>query len=66
MLWFGITVVDEFERQSQEMHGPYEDIDGLTDAVDAVTEEIEDSGGTVVPIVFELCTDDVPEIVSMG
>ena len=64
MLWFGITLIDvEDGSQCQEMHGPFEDIDALTTALDEAVEEANSNLQDAYPIVFELCTDDVPEIV---
>lgn len=65
MLWFGVTVMDVEDQSvsSQEIHGPFEDIDSLTDAIDERIEEATASNQIAVPLSFELCTDDVPEIV---
>ena len=63
MLWFGITVIEDDQPVSQEMHGPFDDTDSMTEALDERLEEAESNGETAVPLSFELCTDDVPEIV---
>ena len=63
MLWFGITVMEKRVVISQEIHGPYDDTDALSDAVDERLAEIEDDGNKGIPLLFELCTDDVPEVV---
>ena len=68
MLWFGISIMDveDSSVSSQEMYGPYEDVDLMTTAIDDRVEEATKENQVAVAIPFELCTDDVPEIVSMG
>lgn len=67
MLWFGISIMDveDNSTSSQEMHGPYEDVDLMTTAIDDRVEEATRENQLAVPISFELCTDDVPEIVDL-
>lgn len=62
MLWFGISIVEDDVPVSQEIHGPFEDTDSLTEAMDERVAEAEVEGQLAVPLSFELCTDDVPEI----
>jgi hypothetical protein len=64
MLWFGITVLEDSRVVDQEVHGPYDDTDSLTEAVDERLEEAEAAGQLAVPFQFELCTDDVPQVVT--
>lgn len=65
MLWFGVTIIDRGER-SQEIHGPFDDIDSLTDTMDEVMEEAKSNGQRAVPLAFELSDDeDVPEVVEV-
>lgn len=65
-LWFGITYVSDGEVLDEQVHGPYADTESLEDAVNDKVSEATDYGDNVdaVPIRFELCTDDVPELVS--
>ena len=64
MLWFGVTIVDVEDGNSfREMHGPYSDADALGMAVDERVEEATLNNQQAFPMPFELCTDDVPEIV---
>lgn len=68
MLWFGITAsdADSGEYLEQQMHGPFCDTDHLEDAINEVIIEVTSqwSDAIVIPLRFELCTDDVPELVS--
>jgi hypothetical protein len=65
MLWFGVTIIDGDER-SQEIHGPFEDVDSLTDAVDVFVEDAQYNGQKAIPMAFELSDDeDVPEVVEL-
>lgn len=70
-LWFGISYVelDTGETIGQQIHGPYEDPESLNAAME---EKVEDAssygqGETIlaIPISFELCTDDVPELMTL-
>lgn len=67
-LWFGVTAIDMASREivDQQIHGPFEDIEALDDAVNTAIEEATLTGDDIVavPMRFELCTDDVPELVS--
>ena len=62
-LWFGISLVEDDVPVSQEMHGPFEDADSLEEALEERVAEAELDGQSAVPLTFELCTDDVPEVV---
>lgn len=70
MLWVGITVVDtqrgrlHFHIDRQEMHGPYADTDELSDALAEIIADIDEEGCQAFPVVFELCGDDVPEVLT--
>jgi hypothetical protein len=62
-LWYSITFVEtDTTVVNQEMHGPFETTDSLETAISASAEE---AGADVIaiPTRFELCTDDVPELV---
>jgi hypothetical protein len=48
---------------SQEIHGPFEDAETMTEAIDERIEEATSENQIAVPLSFELCTDDVPEVV---
>jgi hypothetical protein len=65
MLWFGVTVMDVEDQSvsSQEIHGPFEDAETMTEAIDERIEEATSENQIAVPLSFELCTDDVPEVV---
>lgn len=65
MLWFGVTIMDVEDNSvsSQEIHGPFEDVESMTDAIDERVEEAMNENQVAVPLSFELCTDDVPEVV---
>lgn len=63
-LWFGITILDDDGTPQQEMHGPFADTDSLTETMDERIAEAEIEGHLAVTLSFELCTDDVPEIVN--
>ena len=65
MLWFGVTVMDVEDNSvsTQEIHGPFVDAEAMTDAIDERVEEAANENQIAVPLSFELCTDDVPEVV---
>lgn len=67
MLWFGITIMDveDSSVSTQEVHGPFEDMDTMQDSIEERVEEATRENQLAVPISFELCTDDVPEIVDL-
>lgn len=67
MLWFGITIMDVEDNSvsAQEVHGPFEDMDTMQDSIEERVEEATRENQLAVPIPFELCTDDVPEIVDL-
>lgn len=68
MLWFSITFLDvsSLAIVEQEIHGPYASYDALEDAINEKAGDVTSHGDAVVvvPVRFELCTDDVPELIS--
>lgn len=67
-LWFSVTLLDldSLTIVEQEIHGPYEKPDAFENAINEKTGDATSHGDTVVavPVRFELCTDDVPELIS--
>ena len=67
-LWFSITFFDYSALTiiEQEIHGPYANYDALEDAINEKAGDATSPGEAVVaiPVRFELCTDDVPELIS--
>ena len=67
-LWFSITFLDtdSLAIVEQEIHGPYENVDALENAINEKAGDATSHGESVVavPVRFELCTDDVPELIS--
>ena len=67
-LWFSITFLDtsSFVVVEQEIHGPYENSEALENAINEKVSDATSHGDAVVaiPVRFELCTDDVPELIT--
>lgn len=67
-LWFGVSFVDaeSYEVLSEQIHGPYEDTEILESAIEEKMDETSSFLEDVIPVAirFELCSDDVPEVVS--
>ncbi len=67
-LWFNITFLDTdtLSIVDQELHGPFENADAFEHAINEKASDATSHGEAVVavPVRFELCTDDVPELIS--
>ena len=67
-LWFSITFLDmdSLSIVDQEIHGPYENAETFENAINEKAGDATSHGESVVavPVRFELCTDDVPELIS--
>ena len=65
-LWVCVSVMSGRSNVvSQEVHGPFDDIDEMTDVIDACDDDADEDGHRTVPFAFELCSDDVPELVQL-
>lgn len=62
-LWLGIMIVEDGITISREIHGPYEDVESMAEAADERTADAEAEDQLAVLLMFELFTDDVPEVV---
>jgi len=66
-MYFGITFVDSDHIViDQQIHGPYTDTDVMETAINLKEDEGTLDGEAMIAatVRFELCTDDVPELVS--
>lgn len=65
MLWLAVTVLDRRSIDSQEMHGPFDNIEALGEALAECTANARSDGYRAIPVVIDLCSEDVPEIVEL-
>lgn len=64
MIWCTVCGVTKRGRvESTSIIGPFSDVVELEQAVDAVSDEIVEQGLLAAYTAFELCSDDVPELV---
>jgi len=69
MLWFGVTILEDEDPfpvvLSQDVHGPFKDLEALNESLGDICAEINDAGYQCVCFPFETLDEDVPEVINL-
>lgn len=66
MLWFGAVTLEKGNAISRDIYGPFDDIDSMAPSIAEVIDEARSDGYRAVILPFELCSDDVPEVIGIN
>jgi hypothetical protein len=63
MVWCTVCALRRGKSESVEILGPYEDVNHMENSIRHVLRDIRDEGMRACVVPFELCSDDIPELV---